>query len=257
MSIEKVSVGLRGLDSATLFIPGGSSYIVDSPDGEVSWTLAERSEHRATVARDRFDPAVHDAAVFSGGYPGVAAGWSELDPRYIPPAGSGEATSMAKPLLLRLRGGGWSESDLTSRVRVYDQSSDTFGDVLGVIESGYLRADTFHSNSRRGVEIVAGRQAARVAAILITALDLDPKQIRRSGHRDVLNRRGGGNYRPRPERHGRYEAMEHLAGLATRAVLRDVAAGDLDGVREAQARFGEIARQGLRGLVELKMQRRN
>ncbi len=268
----------QDIHSLTLFIPGGSSYIQETflprdeydPNGgynnlSFTYRLAERSDQRAQAAADIFRSGFHTSAVFSAGYPGTAARWITSAGESLAPApGKGEATKMAEPLQYALLQGsrrgkpmiadrcGHSEQEVNKIVRVYDQSKDTFGDVIGALENdcfdlGQLRDDPHH-----GIQILAGRQAVRVGAILEAATGVAPNRIFGTRIRDQLNRRGGGRYGPLPERsRAFYNAREIAGATLTKIALREakVQPGDIKSLYEAQELFAQMATGGLHTVV--------
>lgn len=264
------------LESAALFVPGGSSYITErlvgysesdiieelvgasgpnigKPETQINWVLAERSQRRAEMVPRIFDQNFHDQVIFSAGYPGVAAGWNQLGERFIPPPGQGEATPMSGPLRQHLRQHHWTEQQIEELILTFDRTGDSFGDVIGVIDAGILDPEDFKADPKRGLVIVAGRQAMRHAAIL-SAVGIPAEQIRGVAMKDAVNRKGGGKYPPKSENVATALLIEEAALFVTRRVLQGRRPG-IDGVRAAQEQFAEVAAQGGLGVLKLFLQK--
>jgi hypothetical protein len=221
------------LESATLFTPGRASYL-DECD---ILQLTEAAQKRADIAAVTYNPNYHDVAVFAGGTPAVAEGWDES---LIPPATRREAHLLALPLTERLKAEGKSEAEIGRVVLTQGDSHNSFGDVLISVERGFLDANTFNTNLDHGIDLTAGAlHGRRFRRILSLALDIDSSRIRRVPMRDIY---GTPDYPRRSSVPASKAVVTELAALAaTELVLRGVKAGNLESLKDAEARFVAIA----------------
>lgn len=216
------------LESATMFVPGRASYI----DEEGLLQLTEASRHRGEVADATFDPEFHYMALFAGGYPGLAQGWSE---DLVPPKDRREAHLMAQPLKDRLAAQGYGK-DVDLLVRTQGDSNNSIGDVILSVEQGLLIPDDFNSDNGHGIDLVAGfMHGLRFRRILARALDMDPDRIRRVPMRDTY---GTPAYPHQSAESSAKAVAKECAGIAlTELVLRDVKPGDINGLKDAEQRL--------------------
>jgi hypothetical protein len=215
-----------------LFVPGRYSERVLDESGKLSWELSAASKRRANVAAKIFDPIWHDQIIFSGGWPGFEC-WSESD---IPPLGNREASLQARPLKQRLAEvEGWSDARIAERVKIFESSSNSIGDVRVVAEAGgFSGVDE--------VNLVTGAlHGLRFASIIAKAVQ-QPVAVERIRMRDIYGR-------PATEFHDAESApvavVSELGAVAlTRRVLAHVGPGNLEQLADAEAQFINLAAQG-------------
>lgn len=223
------------IESAILFTPGRASYrSQDSPEGPIQLHLTEASAHRAYVATQVFDEQRHLRAIFAGGTPAVAEGWA---PHQMPSDDEREANYMAQPLQDALRQKGWSQERIDQTVFKQPDSDSTIGDVRIAVERELLDPDEFDADPTLGIDVVSGYlHGIRVAKALSTALEVDPKRIRRvRPFTDVYGR-------PRTQFHKGESApvaiTKELAGIALNHIaLRNVEPGNLAKLYDAEQRL--------------------
>ena len=225
-------------DSASLFTPGRGSYITTSPeDGTFKLNLTAASLNRANAAAQVFHNDYHTLALFAGGYPGIAQNWPV---EHTPALGHREANLMALPLKQRLASWGWNDEAIAEKVKEQDESTGSIGDVLISIKRGFLDPDDFHGYERHGIEVVAGSlHASRFRAILMKALDIDPKLIRRIDHQEYYGTPAT-EFRPKEPSY-RAVAKELAAICITKYVLQNVRPGNLEDLSKAERKFNAIA----------------
>ena len=218
-------------ESATMFVPGRTSYL----DDEGILQLTDASQHRGEVAADVFDADYHDYAVFAGGYPGVIARrfWPQ---ELMPSQDRREGILMASPLQKRLLAEGYTPDQVSEMVRTQNASSDSIGDVIESIEQGLLVPDHFNRDNGHGLDLVTGfLHGVRERRLLSVALDMDPARIHRVPMRDVY---GTPAYPHQPGESCPVAIAKECAGIAlTELVLRNVKPGDIDSLRGAQDRL--------------------
>jgi len=227
----------RELDSAHLFTPGRASYIETTPAG-FTLRLTAASLQRGEVAAKTFDEDFHTAAVFAGGYPGLAQHWP---PEHTPPLGAREADLMAKPLERKLSQQGWDDDAINNAVLRQGESTNSIGDVARSIRLGYLDPNDYHcDDNSHGIHLVAGRlHGKRFRAILVKALAIDPALIIGA---DIHDPYGIPATEFRSRERAPVAIAKELAALAlTYTVLHDVRPGNLDDLLEAERRFANIA----------------
>ena len=225
----------RSLESATLFTPGRASYLDERGDLQ----LTEASIRRGQVAADVFNAEFHDAAVFAGGYPGLAQNWAS---EHIPPTHRCEAHLMAAFLLDRLNREGKTPEQIESTVYMQGDSNNSIGDVALSVQKGLLDPDVFNSNIDHGVHLTTGAlHGKRFAFILSKALDIDPNRIQRVAMRDLY---GTPEYPMYPAESRPKAIAKEMAAIAiTKYVLQPVQPGDLEGLLNAEQHFTEIAKR--------------
>lgn len=164
----------------------------------------------------------------------MAEGWA---PHQIPEDSQREAYYMAQPLQDVLRQRNWDKSRIDQTVFTQPDSDSTIGDVRIAVERKLLDPEEFNRDTTLGIDVVSGYlHGIRVAKALSTALEVDPKRIRRvRPFTDVYGR-------PRTQFHNGESApvaiAKELAGIAlNHAALRNVEPGNLAKLYDAEQRL--------------------
>lgn len=225
----------RTLESATLFTPGRASYL----DEAGILQLSDASQRRAWVASRAYDRDFNDAAVYAGGFPGLAQGW---DPSLTPPADRREATLMAGFLTDRLEAEGLTSEEIKGIVRTQGDSSNSFGDVIRSVERGLLDPNRFNTDMDHGVELIAGAlHGKRFTMLLSKALYIDPARVQRVGMRDIY---GTPEHPLQPAESRTTAVLKEMTAIGLTAyVLQGVKSGDLEAVKDAEQHFIEVYRK--------------
>ena len=131
--------------------------------------------------------------------------------------------------------------DISKLVFTQSDTSNTFSDIVRCVEIGLLDPDKLNIDTQSGIHLVAGAlHGRRIRRILSRALDINPFRIMRYPITDIYDT----SEYPRQRKESRQTAIakELAANLVTDFVLRKVAAGDIESLKEAEQRLIALAK---------------